>query len=282
MKQRQELSRQHLRLTNKWSNKHVPLVDAAIKAQIAEFVALLKEKGLRVAQNALFTFIFHDKTTEVISNIFRQFALSYATRTYRRLIRASKQKKKDGGAFGFNDDWNQAIEDYLNNFILKRAVLPITESTKKQILVVLLKGQDQGWGIDRIIQELTNEGQDEITDFRARRIVRTELTIASNFADKLVQDKVPFECDKIWISVHDNRTRDSHVKMDGVTVEGDADFHVPVMRGRVQTGVDLMSGPGDPEATPGNVINCRCTKALIPKRDKNNRLIQKQSNKVKL
>lgn len=279
LKKRQELSLQYLRLTNRWANKFEPLVAAAIRAQIAEFIAILKEKGERVARNSLFTFVFHDKSAEVLSDLFRKFALSYAGRNYKRLMKLWKQRKKDSGAFGVNDEFNQDITDYLNQFLLNRAVIPVTESTKKQILAVLLKGQDQGWSIDRIIQELSNTEQDELTDFRARRIVRTELGIAANFADKIVQDKVPFEVDKIWISIHDNRTRDSHKKMDGVTVAGDADFHVPIFRKKVQVGVDLMTGPGDPEGSPENVINCRCTKALVPKRNKNNRLIPKQ-NKI--
>jgi len=280
LKERQELSQQYLRLTTRWANKFEPLVAAAIKAQIAEFIAILKEKGLRAAQNSLTLFVFHDQSTEVLGRLFREFALNYATRNYNRLMRAPKQKRKDGGAFGVAEEFNRDITDYLNQFLLTRAVLPVTEGTKKQILAILTQGQNEGWSIDRIIQELESSGNDELTDFRARRIVRTELTIASNFADKMVQDKVPFAVIKTWISVHDNRTRDSHEKMDGVEVEGDADFHVPVMKGKLQIGIDLMTGPGDPSATPGNIINCRCTKALIPKRDSKGRLIPKTQNKI--
>lgn len=252
-------------------------MSGAIKTQIAEIISVLKERGLNSAKNALFAFVFHDDTAQVLTDLHKEFTLSYATTRYKRLMALSRSKKKDSGAFGFSDEWIQAIIDYLNNFLLNRAVLPVTDGTKKQILEVLNQAQQEGWSIDRIIQELTNKGQDELTDFRARRIVRTELTIASGFADKLVQDKVPFEVDKEWISVHDNRTRDSHNMMDGVVVDGNADFHVPIIKKKVQIGIDLMSGPGDPEATPGNVINCRCTKALIPKRDKKGRLISKQS-----
>lgn len=280
LKKRQELSSQYIRLTDRWTKKYEPLVAAAIRAQIAEFISILREKGERAARNSLFTFVFHDKSAEVIGRLFRTFALRYANRTYKRLMKLWQPRKKDTGAFGVNDEFNQDITDYLNQYLLVRAVVPVTESTKKQILAVLLRGQKEGWGIDRIIQELENEDQQELTDFRARRIVRTELSIAANFADKMVQDKVPFEVLKVWISVHDNRRRDSHAKMDGVEVEGNNDFHVPIMKGKAQIGVDLMSGPGDPEATPGNVINCRCTRALIPKRDKTGRLIPKQQNKI--
>lgn len=285
LRARRELSRKYIRLTDEWTVKYENAVAVTIRKKIQGVIGKLREgdqiysteNRVNAARRYLELPVFDSLLTKILTKLFREFALEYATLNYNRLIRASRRKvKADGtGAFGFSEEWNQSITDYLNQYLLARAVIPVTESTKKQILRILLQGQAEGWGIDRIIQELENEETDELTRFRARRIVRTELSIAANFADKMVQDSVPFEVEKIWISVHDNRTRDSHVKMDGVTVDGDADFHVPIIKKRVQVGIDLMSGPGDPEATAGNIINCRCTRALIPKRDKHNRLIPK-------
>lgn len=275
-KQRRALSHQYIRLTDQWTANYEKAVAATIRKQIRAVIEKLKAEGLRSALSFVDRMIFDEPLIKVLEKLFRGFALEYATINYNRLIKVSrKYKKADGGAFGFNEEWNQAVTDYLNQYLLHRATLWYSDSTKKQILKVLLQGQGEGWGIDRIIQELESTENEELTKFRARRIVRTELSISANFADKMVQDSVPFEVEKVWISVKDNRTRDSHEKMDGVTVDGDADFHVPIIKKRVQVGVDLMSGPGDPEATPGNIINCRCTRALIPKRDKNNRLIPK-------
>lgn len=276
---RQRLSNEYLRLSNRWANRYTPLVVAAIYKQRDAFIEVLKKDGERAARVYLDTALFDTSMTGILDKLFRQFAISYAQTIYKRLIRASKikkRKKADTGAFGFSEAWNQSITEYLNQFFLVRAVVPVSEGTKKQLLEVLLRGQAEGWGIDRIIQELTNTGQQELTLFRARRIVRTELSISANHADNMVQDSVPFEVDKIWISVHDNRTRDSHEKMDGVTVDGDASFQVPVIKKKVQIGVDLMNGPGDPAGSAQNIINCRCTRAMIPRRDKNGRLIPKQ------
>jgi uncharacterized protein with gpF-like domain len=272
------LSRRYLRLTDRWTSEYEPYIAAVIRKQLKEAAAKLREGGERALRAHLDTWFFDERFGKVVSKLFRSFVMSYAQATYSRLMRASRKKvKAETGAFGFSEEWNQAITDYLNQFVLTRATIPYTEGTKKQILKVLLTGQAEGWGIDRIIQELEQEDglNNTLTLFRARRIVRTELSIAANFADKLVQDSVPFEVEKTWISVKDNRTRDSHEQMDGVTIEGDADFHVPIIRKKVQVGIDLMSGPGDPEATPGNIINCRCTKGLVPKRDKKGRLITK-------
>lgn len=282
---RKEISRRYIRLTDEWAARYEKAVAVTIRKQIQGVINKLQEGDVLYSTESRIDAarrfnelpVFDSVLTKVLSNLFRGFAIEYATSTYNRLIRASRRKiKADGtGAFGFSEEWNQAVTDYLNQFILVRAVLPVTEGTKKQILRILLQGQAEGWGIDRIIKELQNEEVNELTVFRARRIVRTELSISANFADKMVQDSVPFEVEKTWISVKDNRRRHSHEMMDGVTVDGDADFHVPIIRKRVQIGIDLMSGPGDPEATAGNVINCRCTRALVPKRDKNKRLIPK-------
>ena len=76
---------------------------------------------------------------------------------------------------------------------------------------------------------------------------------------------------KRWISVFDYRTRDfgegdgivdefNHRVMNEVTVGPDQLFEVPGKNGIAE----LMTGPGDPGGSPGNVINCRC--ALVYRR----------------
>jgi hypothetical protein len=39
----------------------------------------------------------------------------------------------------------------------------------------------------------------------------------------------------------------------------------------------MMDGPGDPRATAGNLINCRCTIARRLKKDANGKFIRKRS-----
>ena len=55
---------------------------------------------------------------------------------------------------------------------------------------------------------------------------------------------------KIWIAAHDNRTRDAHIELDGDEVEKDEPF--------VNSLGEIMY-PGDPNADPANVYNCRCS-----------------------
>jgi len=279
-KKRRQIAKNYDALLSWWSIAYTNKLYKAFRSQINDCITVLQERGVRAAINSVNAVIVNEEVSNVVSDLFRKFAMSYATAVYNNLMKLAavkvKKTRKDSGAFGFSEAWNQSITEYLNQYLLTRAVLPYTDGTKQQILKVLLEGQAQGWGIDRIIQELQSSGEQEISLFRARRAVRTELTIAANHADNMVQDSVPFEVEKVWISAHDGRTRDSHLKMDGVQVDGDASFHVPRMRGKLQIGVDLMNGPGDPAGSPENVINCRCTRGLEPKRDKNGRLIPKQ------
>jgi uncharacterized protein with gpF-like domain len=63
---------------------------------------------------------------------------------------------------------------------------------------------------------------------------------------------------KEWISVQDDRTRDSHLIMDGVVVPITDKFEVPATS---QTTGGWLEYPGDPSADPSEVCNCRCTTA---------------------
>ena len=55
---------------------------------------------------------------------------------------------------------------------------------------------------------------------------------------------------KLWIATLDERTRDAHADLDGKTALPDEPF---------QSQLGPIRCPGDPNAKPGNVYNCRCT-----------------------
>ena len=105
--------------------------------------------------------------------------------------------------------------------------------------------------------------------WQALRIARTETTSASNFAAMKAAEESDLVMEKMWISVQDNRTRVTpfdHLDMNGVKQDLEKPFFV---------GGQNIQYPGDIKASPGNVINCRCTVAFIPKRDADGMLIIK-------
>ena len=63
---------------------------------------------------------------------------------------------------------------------------------------------------------------------------------------------------KIWLSANDDATRDSH-RDAGIYY---ADNPVALNEPFEIDGENLMY-PGDPNGSPGNVINCRCSKVPV-------------------
>lgn len=55
---------------------------------------------------------------------------------------------------------------------------------------------------------------------------------------------------KVWIATSDERTREAHADLDGVTIPTDEAF---------ENEIGKIMFPGDPDADPANVYNCRCT-----------------------
>jgi uncharacterized protein with gpF-like domain len=124
----------------------------------------------------------------------------------------------------------------------------------------------------------------ELTIWRARMIVRTESNKAMFYGQELGERDIKWESTKLWIAAKDHRTRHSHRKVDGDRIDSEGRFQVPVYKSiggvQVQIGYDLMRGPGDPDATAGNVINCRCTMVRRLKRDESGRLVRKRQNQL--
>lgn len=99
---------------------------------------------------------------------------------------------------------------------------------------------------------------DKYSDYQARRLVRTESTNAANFATmQSASDLFPAqEMNKVWITAIDGRERPAHHSANRQTVQ----FTKPFIVG----GESLMH-PGDSNGSAGNVINCRCSVAPIPR-----------------
>jgi len=101
--------------------------------------------------------------------------------------------------------------------------------------------------------------------YQAERIARTETTAAANYGAVQSGAVSGYEMQKQWISAMDKRTRDPHASTNGSRADQKDAFIV---------GGEKLLYPGDPNGSAGNVINCRCTVAVIPKRDKNGGLIR--------
>lgn len=112
--------------------------------------------------------------------------------------------------------------------------------------------------------------------YQAKRIARTESTAAANYAAIKSGAVSGFVMEKQWISASDARTRRKpedeydHFIMHGKKVGLNEKF----VFNPNSLGVDELSYPGDPKGQAANVINCRCTIGVVPKRDRNGSLIR--------
>ena len=126
----------------------------------------------------------------------------------------------------------------------------LTATTHAQLAAVLTNGQESGWTLAELTKNLNTLFSEDISLVRAARIARTEVTRSYNFANVMAIENSDVAVSKEWMAIMDDVVRDSHAAMDG---------------DRVAKGTAFVSGdgyalyyPGDPQAPPGESINCRC------------------------
>lgn len=115
----------------------------------------------------------------------------------------------------------------------------------------ILQGILQGDSIPNMAKRLRKVT--EMNRNSAIRNARTTVTSAENKGrmDMLhdAEDK-GVQTMKVWIATSDNRTRDAHAELDGEEAHVDEPF---------DNEFGKIMYPGDPDADPANVYNCRCS-----------------------
>ena len=171
-----------------------------------------------------------------------------------------------------------------NNELLKEILLFLSSeggeritSVRDTLVADVIKSIQKSLGENGTVIDLRNAIQSIIEKnqtfykWQSLRIARTETTTSSNFAAMKTAELSDLVLDKVWISVQDNRTRITpydHFDMNDQKQELNKPFFV---------GGENIMYPGDTKASAGNVINCRCTIAFVPKRDADGMLILKQN-----
>ncbi len=121
----------------------------------------------------------------------------------------------------------------------------------KKVNAEIMQGIVQGESIPKIANRLQNVT--EMNRASAVRNARTTVTSAENKGrlDSYHEaEEMGIVLKKVWMATHDPRTREAHIELDGVEVDVDEPF--------VNEYGEIMY-PGDPDAEPANVYNCRCT-----------------------
>lgn len=158
-------------------------------------------------------------------------------------VGAENQKATVGFDFTLSNPRVQSI-------IRQRAaelVKNVTETTKASIRAAVESGRSEGLGTREIAERIHETTFGEITKTRAQTIARTETVGALNAGEYQAALDSGVMRSKTWVTQGDDRVRDTHRALDGVTIDLTAAF---------ANGLRYPHAPGAPAK---EVVNCRCT-----------------------
>lgn len=150
--------------------------------------------------------------------------------------------------------------DTLENLAKGKTMLPYKKVDGKKderwntklITSKLMQSMINGDSIPKISKSFSSVM--DMNKVSARRNARTSITSCENqgrMYAMLEAEKRGVKMKKQWMATHDGRTRDSHLNIDGETVELNEAFTNGLME------------PGDPDGEPEEVYNCRCTMIAV-------------------
>lgn len=133
---------------------------------------------------------------------------------------------------------------------LRKARL-IADTDAADVRDAVAAGFEAGEGTEAVARRIRRVTA--LTPFRAATVARTETHAAATFGSiesvRSAEAELGVTMAKEWLATRDGRTRPEHAAADGQQVPLDGKFTV---------GGELMDRPGDPAASPENVIACRC------------------------
>lgn len=236
---------------------YLPKIKKDLKRQINPLIEKIKkaDNSQSILAYAEFWNPQRDEIEDDITGIYTIIGQRFAKRQYDALT--SK------GTFEYNKkqsaDFLDRILSFISDFVYG-VITEITGYTKEEavniISRVLLLGIENNLTIDEMVDIILLEFEN-LSEYRAERIVRTEIIRASNLGEYLGAKATGLNIEKTWLTFVDNRTRDSHIAVNGEKRHIDLSFTV---------GGKPMQYPGDPSGGAKETINCRCAVQYREKR----------------
>lgn len=150
------------------------------------------------------------------------------------------------------DLYRKEAEEFARKLSSQKVTL-IQETTRKGVQKIIGDGIASGATIDDMADDLRRL-YDGFKGVRAEVISRNETAASVNQGkqDQALEtsERLDLKLVKTWVSVQDDRTRESHVAADGQTVG---------LQDQFQIGSAFLNQPGDPMGPPEETIQCRCT-----------------------
>jgi len=145
-----------------------------------------------------------------------------------------------GGEYSFSASAERFVQERSNDLAGQ-----VTDTTFEGVKEEVQEGFQQGESYEQIGRRI-NDRYDQINKGRANTIARTEAHAAAQKGNLDGYQQMGVKV-KIWTAVMDSSTRPSHQMLDGK---------------EVMVGQKFPNGlryPGDPQGSPSETINCRCT-----------------------
>lgn len=244
----------------------------AVKKQYISFLNAVKSQGYEQAKKNIDRIVTPTGVVKVLKRLYRYSAWIEGNHVGSSLIKAGFRKKEmeikrlpttvDASfSLGF-DEIAGVVDEYFRIYQLNISGLPISETTKRNIVDHLFAQVDSGVDTEtavRNFRELALVGgpkQSSLSRSRTVRILQTESGRAMSFGGLIGAYKSGVDVDKVWVTSGDERVRGQmtrarypHTALDGQTTS---------LFGTFQNG-EAIKFPGDPDASAANTVNCRCT-----------------------
>ena len=171
------------------------------------------------------------------------------------------------GVKEISDEVRRLFNLWVDNYGLELC-RDMNNTTKKKLRKALSESIERGEDLRKQVKALLEVADDSFAEdkkARATLIARTESCSTMN-AGAMELYRAEGIRMKSWLSVQDDRTRDAHLIMDGVTIPVEDKFEVPATS---QSEGAWMDYAGDPTAPASQTCNCRCSILPIVTFDEN-------------
>jgi len=140
--------------------------------------------------------------------------------------------------------------------ILYQFAEKVNDTTYNDLVGLFSEAESQGETIPQIMERLSSFFEGRKSEASCERIARTTMTAANSAGDEAAWIQSGVTKGSIWLTAIDGRERDAHNAAHGQERRLGELFEV---------GGEMLTGPGDPNGSAGNIINCRCTRKAVLK-----------------